>query len=258
MDLDTPPTPRYGPMEDPSPRSKRRVDTFSVTPRKGTSRVTKTPKTKTKTQTHPSLLLTPADTPVATKRAPEVLETTKKTGRVLFPPNTIQAGSGRARTHNNTPLPTTPRTPRVRRSAHKHLLKTKGDNGSFTIFSDSAAAKAEANGDDPFVCPDAPKSSATLTHPHQEKPDSAVPGLWYNFRGKKHYRPFKKGEGLDLQPKVLFKEELNTKGMTHSDDPFGGEAIGVSQAVGDNDSEAETDEDSDPLSSFSEEISSLS
>lgn len=71
------------------------------------------------------MMLTPADTPVSSKRTPvDVLESTKKTGRVLFPPaNIVQAGSGRVRHHAHTPV--TPRTSRVRKSTHKHLLKTK-------------------------------------------------------------------------------------------------------------------------------------
>ncbi|QNP98831.1 Hypothetical protein YALI2_E00147g [Yarrowia lipolytica] len=283
MDLDTPPTPRYGPMED-SPMRKKDAKPASrphdpnrqKTQRHTSMNNTKTPNRQRNTKGEAPasvsrMMLTPADTPVSSKRTPvDVLESNKKTGRVLFPPaNIVQAGSGRARHHAHTPV--TPRTSRVRKSTHKHLLKTKPiSQPQFTIFSDSAAAKAEANGDDPFVCPDAPKAASpravsSLAHPHQEKPDPSVPGMWYNFRGKKHYRPFKQGEGLDVKPKVLFKEELSKVTIQETDDPFGGGPIGgptiaseIADAAGSGDSEAETDEDADPLSSFSEEIASLS
>ncbi|KAG5366819.1 hypothetical protein CJU89_1265 [Yarrowia sp. B02] len=258
-DLDTPPTPRYGPMED-SPMRKKPVSRSASRPKAQTSmNDTKTPIRQRSSRAPASvtrMMLTPADTPASTKRTPvDVLESTKKTGRVLFPPaNIVQAGSGRAR-HT----PTTPRTSRVRKSTHKHLLKAKPAQ-PFTIFSDAAAAKAEAGGEDPFVCPDAPRAAspraATLTHPHQDKPDPSVPGMWYNFRGKKHYRPFKQGEGLDVKPKVLFKEELSKVTVQETDDPFGGGPIG--ETAGSGDSEAETDEDADPLSSFSEQIASFS
>lgn len=279
MDLDTPPTPRYGPMEDSPMRKKdtKRVSRLNDPRPKTQSSIndTKTPNRQRNTKggapaSVSRMMLTPADTPVSSKRTPvDVLESTKKTGRVLFPPaNIVQAGSGRVRHHAHTPV--TPRTSRVRKSTHKHLLKTKAiSQPQFTIFSDSAAAKAEANGDDPFVCPDAPRAASpraveSLTHPHKEKPDPSVPGMWYNFRGKKHYRPFKQDEGLDVKPKVLFKEELSKVTIQESDDLFGGGPIGgaavsaEAHVAANGDSEAETDEDADPLSSFSEEIASLS
>ncbi|KAG5356757.1 hypothetical protein CJU90_2106 [Yarrowia sp. C11] len=271
--LDTPPTPRYGPMED-SPVSKRKETKPPATKQKPTQSSisdTKTPNRHRKVvpASVSRMMLTPADTPVSSRRTPvDVLETTKKTGRVLFPPaNIVQAGSGRTR--HNAHSPVTPRTSsRVRKSTHKHLLRTKPvSQPQFAIFSDAAAAKAEANGDDPFVCPDAPKAASpravgSLAHPHHAKPDPSVPGMWYNFRGKKHYRPFKAGEGLDLKPKVLFQEELSkVTTVQETDDPFGGgpiEGSGGASGSGSGDSEAETDEDADPLSSFSEEIASLS
>lgn len=269
MALDTPPTPRYGPMED-SPLKKSGTKRTSR-PTKSDTKTTIDTKTPSRTRARAArMMLTPADTPVSSKRTPvDVLESTKKTGRVLFPPaNIVQAGSGRVR-HAPTHTPTTPRTSRVRKSTHKHLLRTKAvSQPQFEIFSDVKAARAEANGDDPFVCPDAPRAASpravsTLAHPHAEKPDPAVPGMWYNFRGKKHYRPFKQGEGLDLKPKVLFQEELSRTQAVETDDPFGGGPIGKTlEAVGEAetscDSEAETDEDADPLSSFSEQIAGLS
>ena len=58
-------------------------------------------------------------------------------------------------------------------------------------------------------------STAEEPHPHQPTPPN-VPGMYYVFRGKKLFRPFKEGE-KPIEPVTLFKNELQSLGEVDSE-----------------------------------------
>lgn len=59
-------------------------------------------------------------------------------------------------------------------------------------------------------------------HPHDTQIDPTIPGMWYNFRGKKVFRPFAKGAAplSDYKPRVLFGPRRDSKSLEESTIPI--------------------------------------
>lgn len=105
------------------------------------------------------------------------------------------------------------------------------------IFDDTKALQAEID-NDPFTGPPrgtrrkagvelGPPSkkhvaASAVKHPHDTSIDPSVPGMWYNFRGKKVFRPFPGGVApLDgYEPKVLFGPRRDSKSLEMSTTPI--------------------------------------
>lgn len=121
----------------------------------------------------------------------------------------------------------------------KKTVKTSPDpSPELTIFDDTKAFKAESYGDDPFsssstvkrrkanfdINPNDKKRAIETTqrHPYDTSIDPSVPGMWYNFRGKKVFRPFPKGQNPfeGYEPKVLFGPRKDSKSLEMSTTPI--------------------------------------
>lgn len=105
------------------------------------------------------------------------------------------------------------------------------------IFDDRKTFKAEIQ-HDPFagpprglrrkassdLKPEAKKRAieTTAKHPYDTSIDPSVPGMWYNFRGKKVFRPFPNGRSpLDgYEPRVLFGPRKDSKSLEMSSTPI--------------------------------------
>lgn len=109
------------------------------------------------------------------------------------------------------------------------------------IFDDAKAFKAEIN-EDPFLGPsrgprgrrrkastdlrESPSKKPALDlharHPHDTEIDPSVPGMWYNFRGKKVFRPYPGGVSPfdGYEPRVLFGPRRDSKSLEMSCTPI--------------------------------------
>lgn len=241
--LNTPPTPRYAPIDEPDRtiHRKRAKDTApSINSQHGSI------KKPSKQQQQPAISqiapLTPAETPINRKKQVDAISgSSNHTGRVLFPTHTPKkkvVGSGRAYVktpNNNATAIIKPQDEENETTAKNNNAAFKNVNivsldemkqKSFDIFDDTKAMKREIDNNDPFNSEPMPKRRAiesSINHPHKPLSKDAA-GMWYVFRGKKVFRPFPKGdkEMSSLKPRRLFDtpKKRSTRSTNPEKDPF--------------------------------------
>lgn len=120
----------------------------------------------------------------------------------------------------------------------KTLITSPTTPPKLNIFNDSKAFKAEVQ-EDAFLRPTRgvrrkaseslessvakkPTFESIARHPHDTEIDPTVPGMWYNFRGKKIFRPYPAGVSPlgDYEPKVLFGRRKDSLSLEMSTTPI--------------------------------------
>lgn len=235
-----PPTPRYAPIDEP--------DMFPTPMGKKASSQQAQQNFKQNIVPNVAFPLTPEQTPANRKRKDlEVISgSSQNHARILFPTLSPAKGSGRSygktkshqpenpeltfvtvrkarrkiefepmkrrkldtqpekehrETHTNqhsfTKEPSTPERPSRSNSIHKNLSLDKSHSPDIPIFNDRKAFQNEQYQDN-------------TRHPHADASvNPNVKGMWYNFRGKKVFRPFDSSFSDDeidqeYKPRILF------------------------------------------------------
>lgn len=161
-------------------------------------------------------------------------------------PSTSHFSPARSHPEKHEPESESIHLPDLDTSKRKVLITTSPVPSKLEIFDDTKALRAEIDGD-PFTGPPrgtrrkaglelGPPSKkhavvSTLNHPHDTSIDPSVPGMWYNFRGKKVFRPFPGGVApLDgYEPKVLFGPRRDSKSLEMSTTPISRKKQGYSE-----------------------------